>query len=222
MKKIIIALMLAAILLITCACGTNNSNESETPAVPDFETHNVNVNLKTGTAADYKTVCKIDPEQTTVGTVTITEVKHYKNGEALPSESLESLEGYEWVEVKATSVFGDDNAREFGIDRASCVSNYYDLQYFGSHLEEQESGFTKFAVKSGKTEYDQCLYIKLVDNLSWNDDRQSVCNYTWYFRVPEAYDGMVIAFYNAGIEWEDGKYIYEILDADSLVYRVAE
>ena len=33
---------------------------------------------------------------------------------------------------------------------------------------------------------------------------------------------MVIVFFNSAIDWPDGKYVYEVLDADSLVYRVAK
>jgi len=85
---------------------------------------------------------------------------------------------------------------------------------------EQEDGFTKFSVKVEDKAYNECLYIKKVDNIGWTTDLQSLCNYTWYMRVPEGYDGMVVVFFNSAIEWEDGKYIYEVLDQDALVYRV--
>ena len=227
MKKAIAAVMLAVIMVLVSACApaANNNTINIAPAEPDFETHGIKVNLKLGEAADYKTATKLDTAQTTVGTVTITERNIYKFADTLPDSTLEALEGYEWVEVKASSVFSDDNAREFGVDRASCVSNYYDLTYYEGHIEVVEgSDFTRFSVKPEGAEqsFDECLYTKVIDNLNWNDDRQNVVNYIWYFRIPEGYDGMVVVFFNSAIEWPDGKYIYEIVDADSLVYRVAE
>ena len=227
MKKALAAIMLAAVMILAAACtpaANNNATINIAPALPDFEQHNVNVNLKLGETADYKTATKLDIEMETVGNVTITERNVYKFADELPDATLEPLEGYEWVEVKASSMFTDDNARELGVDRASCVTNYYDLTYYELHIETQADGFTKFSVKPEGAEqaFDECLYTKVIDNLGWNDDRQSICNYTWYFRVPEGYDGMVIVFFNSAIEWPDGKYVYEVLDADSLVYRVAE
>ena len=58
-----------------------------------------------------------------------------------------------------------------------------------------------------------------MDNKGWNEERQSVCEYTWYARVPKGYDGVVVVFYNAGLEWKDGQYIYEVLDKDALLFR---
>ena len=227
MKKALAAIMLAAVMMLVSACApaaTNNNTINLAPALPDFEQHTVNVNLKLGETANYTTATKLDIEVNTVGSVTITERNVYKFTDELPDATLEPLEGYEWVEVKATSMFTDDNARELGVDRASCVTNYYDLTYYELHIETLDDGFTKFSVKPEGAEqaFDECLYTKVIDNLGWNDDRQSICNYTWYFRVPEGYDGMVIVFFNSAIEWPDGKYVYEVLDADSLVYRVAE
>ena len=226
MKKSIAAIMLAALLLIACGCAPAAQNEINiAPAVPDFETHNVKINLKLGETAEYKTATKLDTAQTTLGNVTINEINVFKFADELPDSTLPALEGYEWVEVKASSVFGDDKARELGVDRASCVTNYYDLTYYESHIESAEgSDFTRFSVKPEGSEksFDECLYTKVIDNLGWNDDRQNVCNYTWYFRIPEGYDGMVIVFFNSAIDWPDGKYVYEVLDADSLVYRVAK
>lgn len=228
MKKAIAAIMLAAVMILVSACAptgnTNNATINVAPAAPDFEKHNVKVNLKLGETANYKTATKLDIEMETVGNVTITERNVYKFADELPDPTLQPLEGYEWVEVKATSMFTDDNARELGVDRASCVTNYYDLTYYELHIEPLDDGFTKFSVKPEGAEksFDECLYTKDIENLGWNDDRQSICNYTWYFRVPEGYDGMVIVFFNSAIEWPDGKYVYEVLDADSLVYRVAE
>ncbi len=228
MKKALVAVMLAVLMIVSCACTQTQNTENNTinvaPNLPDFEEHNVKINLKLGEEAAYKTATKLDIEMETVGTVTITERNVYKFADELPDATLEAKEGYEWVEVKATSMFTDDNARELGVDRASCVTNYYDLTYYELHIETLADGMTKFSVKpeGSETVYDECLYTKVIDNLGWNDDRQSICNYTWYFRIPEGYDGMVIVFFNSAIEWPDGKYVYEVLDADSLVYRVAE
>ena len=225
MKKAIVALMLALVMILSCACGTtsNNNTANVVPKVPDFEAHNVNVNLKLGQTAAYKTATKLDVTVETIGDVTITERNVYKFEDQLPDEALKALEGYEWVEVKARSMFNDDNAKDCGVDRASCVTNYYDLTYYEQHITPQDDGFVKFSVKpeGAEASFDECLYTKVIDNLGWNDDRQTICDYTWYFRVPAGYDGMVIVFFNSAIQWPDGKYVYEVIDADSLVYRVA-
>lgn len=221
MKKIILSLLIVCMLLAACACGAQQNNAANTSNVlPDFEEHGIKVNLSLGKEADYKTVCNLDHEKTTVGKVKILSQKVYKFGDTLPDDRLKAQEEYEWIEVKAESVFGDENALDFGVDRASCVSNYYDLKYYELRIQEAENGFTSFSVKVGDKAYNDCLYIKDIDNIGWTTDWQSICNYTWYFKVPEKYDGMTIVFFNAGIKWEDGKYIYEVLDQDALVYRV--
>ena len=221
MKKIILSLLIVFILISACACGTQQNNTANTNnVVPDFEAHGIAVNLKLGQAADYKTVCNLDHEKTTVGKVKITSQKVYKFGDTLPDERLKAQEEYEWIEVKAETVFEDQNAKDAGVDRASCVSNYYDLKYYELRVQESENGFTSFSVKVGDKAYNDCLYIKDIENIGWTTDLQSLCNYTWYFKVPENYDGMTIVFFNAGLDWKDGQYIYEVLDKDALVYRV--
>ena len=223
MKKTIVALVLAFVMVLSCACGASNTNNNANvdPKAPDFVAHNVNINLKLGETMPYKTATKLDITVETIGELTVTEQNVYKSADALPDEALKPLEGYEWIEVKARSMFTDDNARDCGVDRASCVTNYYDVTYYEQHITPQDDGFVKFSVKPENSDksFDECLYTKIIDNLQWNDDRQTICDYTWYFRVPEGYDGMVIVFFNSAIDWPDGKYVYEIIDADSLVYR---
>ena len=223
MKKKLIAIVLAGIMLLACGCQQQTNNtaaNNEAEVVADFVKHNIAINLKLGEAADYKTACKNDTTQTTVGKVKVTESKVYKNGDALPYPDMEAMEEYEWVQVSVQTVFEDQNAKDFGVNRASCVSNYYDLEYYELRLQEQDNGFTKFSVKVGDKAYNECLYKKVIDNQGWNTDLQSICNYTWFFRIPEGYDGMVIVFFNGGLNWEDGKYIYEVIDQDALAYRV--
>lgn len=225
MRKKIIAILLAMSMLLIAGCGggkTNNTTNNTEPvaAVSDLELHNISPNLELGKEVDYKTACKIDTTQTTVGKLKISEQNIYKFGDALPNENLQPLEEYEWIEVKAETVFADQNAMDYGVNRASCVSNYYDLEYYELRVAEAENGFTKFSVKVGDKAYNDCLYIKTIDNQGWNTDLQSICNYTWYLRVPVGYDGMVIVFFNGGLDWQDGQYIYEVLDTDARVYRV--
>ena len=218
MKRSAALILIAVLLVLTAACGkanTNNGTNSSSGALT--------ANLKLGKSAEYKTVCKSDASKTTTGTLKITEVKHYKNGEDLPDLRLEALEGYEWTEVRAETVFDDENAAEYGVDRASCVSDYYDLKLFESSLKVQ-GDFTSFAIRAKDTGVvmDKCLFVKTVDNQGWTAEGKNICSYTWYFCVPEKYDGIVIVFMNAGTKWPEGKYIYEVLDADALVYRVTD
>ena len=225
MKKTVLILMAVLLLLALCGCGTpveNNTNTEPEPLPPqaaDLDARGFKCTLKIGEAADYKTICKQDTAKTTVGDLTITEVKRYSGSDKLPSDVLTALDGYEWVEIKATSVFDDENARVYGVDRASVITTYYELTYYEQHLEEGENGFMKFSVVKDGAEYPECLYLKSVDNKGWNEERQSICDYTWYARVPKGYDGVVVVFYNAGLEWKDGQYIYEVLDKDALLFR---
>ena len=225
MKKTALILMAVVMLLAFCSCGTpaqNNTNTEPDPLPPqaaDLDARGFKCTLKIGEAADYTTICKQDPSKTTAGIITVTEVKRYSGNDKLPSDILTALDGYEWVEIKATSVFDDENARVYGVDRASVITTYYELEYYEQHLEEGENGFMKFSAVWGGAEYPECLYLKSVDNKGWNDERQSVCDYTWYARVPKGYDGVVVVFYNAGLEWKDGQYIYEVLDKDALLFR---
>ena len=222
MKKTFIIILAAALLLAFCGCGEQNTNTGPVeipPQAADLEAKGFKCTLKIGEAADYKTVCKKDASLPTVGTLTITECRRYKNGETLPVEGLEGLEGYEWVEIKARTAFDDQNARLYGVDRASTVTTYYELKYYEQSLKDNEDGSTSFSVVKDGKEWTDCLYIKTVDNQGWNEERQSICEYAWYVRVPEGYDGVVIVFYDASLKWEDGQYIYEVLNADSLLFR---
>ncbi|MBR6236301.1 MAG: hypothetical protein IKR16_01015 [Firmicutes bacterium] len=225
MKKTALILTAVMLLLVFCACGTPAQNNANTePALlpaqaADLEAKGFKCTLKIGEGADYKTVCKQDPAQATTGTLTITECSRYKAGTTLPKEGLAELEGYEWVEIKARTVFDDQNARLYGVDRASTVTTYYEQKYYEQHVKDLEDGSTSFSVVKDGKEWPDCLYIKTVDNQGWNEERQSVCEYTWYARVPEGYDGVVIVFFNAGLKWEDGQYIYEVLDKDALLFR---
>ena len=227
MKRTLAVILLAAALLLLAACGrtenANSVNNSAETAAPDFETYKAAVTLKTGEPVLYKTVCKTDASKTTAGVLTIKEVKHYRKGDELPGAGLEAIEGYEWIEVKAETVFSDDNAREYGADAMSCVTDYYNLKLYEAGLRTQ-NGTVSFAVRPKGSEivFDKCMFIKVTDNPGWNADNKSICNYTWYFRVPEKYDGIVIVFMNAGTQWPEGKNIYEILDEDALVYRVTD
>ena len=224
MKRLLIIIMLAVVLLFAAACGkTDNTNNASGNFASGFDSNKLKTELKLKKAAEYKTVCKTDAAKTTVGTVKITEVNHYKNGTELPAAQLEALEGYEWIEVKAETVFDDENAAQYGVDRTSCVSDYYDLKLFETSMKTQGE-FTSFAVRAKGSDIvmDKCLFTKVVENQGWDSGNKSICNYTWYFRVPEKYDGMMIVFMNAGIKWPEGKYIYEVLNADSLVYRVTD
>ena len=221
MKKTLVIILAIALLLAFCGCGEqNNTGPVEIPPqAADLEAKGFKCTLKLGEGADYKTICKQDPAQSTIGTLTITECKRYKNGETLPKEGLETAEGYEWVEIKARTVFDDQNARLYGVDRASTITTYYELKYYEQSLKDLADGSTSFSVVKDGKEWPDCLYLKTVDNQGWNDERQSVCEYTWYARVPEGYDGVVIVFYDAGLKWEDGQYIYEVINSDSLLFR---
>ena len=225
MKKTALILTAVMLLLVFCACGTPAQNNANTepellPAqAADLEAKGFKCTLKIGEAADYKTICKQDPAKTTTGNLTITEVKRYSGNDKLPSDVLTALDGYEWVAIKASAVFDDENARVYGVDRASVITTYYELEYYEKHLEEGENGFMKFSAVKDGIEYPECLYLKSVDNKGWNEERQSVCEYTWYARVPKGYDGVVVVFYNAGLEWKAGQYIYEVLDKDALLFR---
>ena len=222
MKKTLIIILAIAMLLGLCACGETNANTGPVeipPQAAELEDKGFKCTMVKDTAADYKTACKQDPSQVTVGTLTITECKRYGSGQTPSKEGLEALEGYEWMEIKARTVFDDQNARLYGVDRASTVTTYYDQKYYEQSLKDNENGSTSFSAVKGGKEWKDCLYIKEVDNQGWNEERQSICEYTWYVRVPEGYDGVVVVFYNASLKWEAGKYIYEVLDGDSLLFR---
>lgn len=222
MKKILSIILAIAMLLVLCGCAESNANSGPVeipPQAAELEDKGFKCTLTKGTAADYKTACKQDASQVTVGTVTITEYNRYKNGQVPSKEGLEQLEGYDWIEIKARTVFDDQNARLYGVDRASTITTYYDQKYYEQSLKDNENGSTSFSAVKGGKEWKDCLYIKEVDNQGWNEERQSVCEYTWYVRVPEGYDGVVVVFYNGSIKWEAGQYIYEVLDEDSLLFR---
>jgi hypothetical protein len=98
--------------------------------------------------------------------------------------------------------------------------NYYDIQVWDdSYYYDEDSGLNMGTVNYNGIDYDKCAFTYTAGFEDWVDQ---TCTYesTVMFRVPIGYDGAVLGLRDKGIEWEDGMYIYDVADENTLFFRL--
>ncbi len=210
---------------ICTVCG----EELAPQLTPDFEKYGLEINMELNTPCDYVTVCYNKPEAQTVARATITNYEilpSAENYEYFPGSTwnLEAREGWEWRIVTVEIVFYDENANEWGWSISPTYENYYDVVYNDENGREDEvqpasgySGYYKIVYKG--EEYDcHILFDRynsgwIGDEITWKECRA--------YQVPVGYDGFVLCLRDAGVEWGDGQYIYDVADENTLFFRLA-
>ena len=197
---------------------------------PDFETYGLKCGMKLGKTYDYLTCCYEDRSKSTVAKAEIAAysvVKTAEDYEAVPGVfwDLAARDGWEWRIVKVKVTFSDYNAVHYGWSVSPCFENYYDIVnndenevWYDEGESDEGYAATYRIVYKGET-YD-CNVMNSRSNTGWVGD-QVVWTECRAYQVPVGYDGFVYGLHNSGVPWEDGQYIYDVADKDSLFFRLS-
>lgn len=198
------------------AICANCGEEISEPLTADFEAYGIPGSFVTiGETNDYHT-CGYDDD--TVEVIADATVLSYERDKNL--DGLESEDGYEWAKVEWEIYYYDENAWNYGFRSGTSFDNYYDIEYHDDYSYHGEDGYNTYYVMIDGEEY-ECTEFSVWDNPGWDADTQtSTLSYTIYVYMPEGYDGFVSGLYNRSNTWEEGMYIYDIADKNSLFFRL--
>ena len=195
------------------------------PLQADFEKYNLTEHMvELDQEYDYKTSCYDDSAYMTVGKVIFSNYQTFDS-----DETHEAKEGYEWKMVDVTAVFGDENAREYGILPDSWVDDYYDIIKCVDTSVTDDNGIDHFTVNWNGVDYTECCDIWDSGWNGWTDntnpayrdwERINVFQLHLAVLVPAGYDGIVLGVYNNAVDWGDGLYVFEVDNTDTLFFRM--
>ncbi len=190
------------------------------PLPASFEEHGLSADARENTPYTYLTSCQKNPDVTTAGQLTFS---NYRIFDSDPDH--EAKEGYEWRAVDVTIEFTDSNAYHLGMLIGQCSEDYYDIESHDASIHltaESGSDFTEvYTVNFRGAEYDECICShENVGFSGWENDR-NLWHTQLYYRVPIGYDGTIVGFYDGGIVWDEGLYIYDIADENSIFFRLS-
>ena len=195
---------------------------------PGFEQHGLACDMVVGETYDYVATCYNDPEKTTVGKATITNyevVPAIENYEAVPgiTWNFEAREGYEWRVLTIQYLFDDEIAWKYGWTVGSCMADYYDIEHpddtrvYVDPTPDYGTDSTWDLVYKG--EHYEGRRIVASQSSGWINHSLtftvSVAN-----QVPVGYDGCVYGFRNRDKEWDEGMYVYDVVDENSMFFRL--
>lgn len=184
----------------------------------DMEKYGFTEFMEVGTVYEYKTVCKYNTKLETIGEVTVTGYEIFDSAEGYPAR-----EGYEWRVVEMQALFYDMKARRNGVSTSTQTESYYNITLLDDNdVYDEEADISTFSVSWHGQIMD--VYEKMESEWSkWyyeGDRKQTIRTVKWAFCVPKGYDGMVVGFRNAAVEWVDGTHIFEYQPEDFLLFRL--
>ena len=202
---------------VCTVCGA----EVGEPLTPAFEELGVKGTfMEVGQPYPYVTACYDNPSFKTTCYVTVT-----NTGTLAPDDTHEAKDGYEWKTVDVEVLISDENANLFGYQVKECNEDYYDiLQHDDTvvYAETPEEGYdnqSTFMVNWNGEDY-ECRRNYAGETTGWRDDHTVLLTKHYEFFVPEGYDGCVIGYRDASVEWPDGENISTVADDNTLFYRV--
>lgn len=187
-------------------CEVCGETEGE-PLQADFEKYGLTCYEDLDIPYTYIVPCYSNHEYTTTANVTFSDYEAYTS-----DDNHEAVDGYEWQAVTMTIVYDDANASDYGWTVGWGVEDYYNLSIYDSY----DANNSTFALNFNGIDYPECKYDEEVLENSWSGNVYTY-QYRVYQRVPEGYDGMVIAVYNPD---NSGDFIYEKADDDSVLFRL--
>lgn len=183
------------------------------PLTPDFVKRNVKGQfMELGKTYDYVTVCVQDSNFKTVGQATVTDYQTFAS-----DDIHEEKEGYEWKTVTVQLVFSDKNAQEYGVSTGNLFEDYYDIIGHADSMVYEKNSATFTANWNGQ-EYTECRMI-LNDEGGWNGNVLTI-EQTYEWLLPIGYDGAVVGVRDNFIPWEQGIYIFDVANDDTLFFRL--
>ena len=192
----------------TCSlCGATEG----TPLVPDFEKYGLEINVKEDVIYPYVTVCYENHAYKTIGEFILYDYRTFESDDEHPA-----MDGYEWRAFTVDILFNDENAWNYGMSVRTCFENYYAIKDWDNSYNEETGTYT---ARFNGVDYTECCSIITGGLEDWVG-QERLFRADYYFRVPVGYDGLVYGFYDASTEWEDGMYVYDVADENTLFFRL--
>lgn len=202
---------------VCTVCGA----EVGEPLTPAFEELGVKGQfMEVGQTYPYVTICYEEPSLKTTCDLTITNYESNASDPALPAK-----DGYVWKVVDVEILINDDNANMFGYQVSECNEDYYDILGHDAtvtYAETPEPPYDSqctFTVNWNGEDY-ECQRNYTGESTGWRDDHTVLITKHYEYLVPEGYDGCVLGFRDASIEWGDGMHISDIADDNTLFFRL--
>lgn len=183
---------------------------------------------------DYVTCCYKDETKETIADLSICNYRIFES-----DDTHKAVDGYEWRAFDVEIDYNDDNAWKYGWMYGNCWENYYDIEgWDNSELDIADTQWqylidlvNLFVLHS--ISYHGESYPVVVTKENAANDGWSLIDYgdgdvvehlvaraSYYACVPIGYDGVVIGFRNPANKWEDGMYIYDVADENTLFFRM--
>ena len=185
---------------------------------PDMEKYGFTEFMEVGVVYDYHTVCNYNAEKTTVAEVKVNSYEVFDSADGYPAK-----DGYEWRIVEIQALFHEQNAKSYGSATATNYEDYYTIElHDDTAVYDEATEITTYSVNY----HGEIMEVteRMASNWSgWHYEggrKVDIRTVTWEFCVPKGYDGTVVAFRNAAIEWEDGTYLFDYDPADFLLFRL--
>ena len=220
----------------TCsACGETEGK----PLTAAFEEHGLVINTTAREEPyDYITGCYENSTKQTVGKLYISNYRIFES-----DDTHAAVDGYEWRAVDMRVEFSDENSFNYGYSVRPCRENYYDIESWDdystdaydtvwSYLHEISDDCFITVVNYNGTDFpcafsgenNACSDWVATSQTDKNGNTTTVYSSTWsasfYACVPEGYDGVVVGLRDNRIQWEDGMYVYDVADGNTLFFRM--
>lgn len=199
----------------TCSvCGGTTGS----PLTPSFELHGLQPNIEEGITYDYVTACNKDHAFKTVGKLTVSGCRTFSS-----DASHEAKEGYEWRTLHLSIIFDDENADNYGIEIGLGWNDYYDIEGMDDSVYYDSDGNAICTANYYGTDYTECTFFWEGQGFGeWSGGEHNSVQFEAdiYARLPVGYDGWVITFYDPSIPWDNGIYIYDVADENTLFFRM--
>lgn len=185
---------------------------------------------------DYVTACWKNPAFKTTGELYLSDYRIFVEDETHPA-----VPGYEWRAFDVEISYTDRNAQSYGIQDAGCCENYYSIASWDASGSDDTAGtpWERFAEEAElftvryRGEEWQCAIIEENPHyrgwknvLKTNEAgvqayiKEQIFYVSFYCCVPVGYDGVVIGFYDSSIDFPDDKHIYDVIDENTLLFRL--
>lgn len=227
-------------------CSVCSKTEG-TPLTASFEEHGLVINTFENyhtissdsytykDAFDYVTTCYNNHSYKTTGKLYICDYRIFES-----DETHAAVDGYEWRAVDVKIEFSDWNANQYGASVELRLENYYAIEDLDNSIFEVSNTQWDYLSDTARgyiSNYHGVDYpcIFSLENEHWSDWRTSTSydengntsktNFieyiaSFYVCVPVGYDGVVIGFCDSGNIQEEGMYIYDIADGNTLLFRL--
>lgn len=198
-------------------CSECGATEGE-PLPADFEVHGLTCTLEIGPpnakiSYPYVTTTSLKKSKKTTADLTLSDYRVFDSDENHPAK-----EGYEWRSVYITARFYDKNAQQYAPTARTQLCDYYDIEAFSNSCIRLENGCLEYTVNYCGNEY--VITTERRTRFSeWDDESCYYYGYI-YVHVPVGYDGIVLTFLDRGKDIEDGMYIYDYMDENTLFFRM--